>query len=83
MTTAISELRLDAPEVTHYHVQGRQIWVKTDQYESVIRIPKVVRQSFWFTAERGVIHAGRVRISGPLEDIRSLWETICDTTPTK
>jgi hypothetical protein len=81
--TAITELRLDAPEVTYYHIQGRQIWVKTDQYESVIRIPKVVRQSYWPSGDRAVIHAGRVRISGALADMQALWETICDTTPTK
>lgn len=78
----MTELRLDDPAVTHFHIQGRQVWVRTDRYETVVRIPKVVRTSCWMTEERMTIRAGSVCVSGCRSTLQPLWDTICDTTPT-
>ena len=80
--TATSEVRLDADNVGSYHIQGRQIWMQTDTYEVVIKVPRTNRASYWPRGERAVIHAGKLTISGPITKIRDLWDHICDTTGT-
>ena len=76
-------VQLDAPDVTHYHVQGRQVWVRTLTHEVVVRVPKAVKAVYWPRGERAVIHVGSLTISGPMPQVQGLWDTICDTTPTK
>jgi len=78
-----TEIRLDADDVQAYHIQGRQIWVQTDTYEMVVRVPRTNKATYWPRKDRAVIHAGGLTVGGPLTKIRDLWDTICDTTPTK
>lgn len=77
-----TEIRLDADDVGAYHIQGRQIWVQTDHYELVTRVPRTNKATFWPRGDRAVIHAGNLTVSGPFYKIRDLWDTIVDTTPT-
>lgn len=77
-----TDVRLDADDVRAYHIQGRQIWVQTDTHETVVRVPRTNKASYWPRGERATIHAGSLTVSGPLLKIRDLWDTICDTTPT-
>lgn len=79
----MTEIRLDDPTVTHFHIQGRQVWLKTDQYESVVRVPKAVRASFWTHGDRAVLRSGSVTVSGPHSTLVPLWDAVVDTTPTK
>ena len=81
--TQRTEVRLDADNVRAYHIQGRQVWVQTDTHETVLRVPRTNKATYWPRGERAVIHAGNFMVSGPLDKIRDLWDTICDTTPTK
>ena len=83
MARDLIELRLDAPEVSHFHIQGRQVWVKTDRGETVVRVPRAVRSRITTYGKRSVIRAGSVLVSGPTATLQPLWDTIVDTTPTK
>ena len=76
--TARTEIRLDDPKVEDFTIQGRRIWLKTDQYEVVVRVPTSVRQAYWKHGERGVIHAGSIKVSGLRATLDPLWVTICD-----
>jgi hypothetical protein len=77
----VAELRLDDPSVTAFRIQGRHVWVQTERYETVIRVPKVVRSTCWITKRRMVIRAGSVTVSGSRTALQPLWDTICDTPP--
>lgn len=78
-----TEIRVDAPDVLEYHIQGKQIWLKTETHETIAVVPRAQRASYWPRGERAVINIGSMTISGPLSIIQSLWDTICDTHPTQ
>jgi hypothetical protein len=72
----MTEVRLDAPDVEQYSVQGSTIWVKTANYETFVRVPKPVRATLWTYGERSVLHAGSVKVSGPADQILTLWDAL-------
>lgn len=74
--SAITEVRLDAPENLEYAVNGATVWVRTEQYETFVRVPKAVRSSFWKWGERGKITSGSVAVSGPVDELITLWDAL-------
>ena len=78
-----TDIQIDAPDVLAYHVQGKQIWLKTETHEVIAIVPRAQRASFWPRGDRATIHIGSMTVSGPRPIIQSLWDTICDTHPTQ
>jgi len=73
---------LNGDDVTHYHIQGRQIWLKTDTHETIVMVPRANRATYWPRDERASIHVGSLTVAGPLNVMQNLWDTITDSYPT-
>lgn len=72
------ELRLDGDDVIDFSITGRKVWLKTGSYESIVRIPTTTRATCWFYADRAVLYAGSVQVSGSIAVIGGLWRTIVE-----
>jgi hypothetical protein len=72
------ELRLDGDDVIDFSITGRKIWLKTEQYETIVRIPTTTKASCWYYGDRAVLYAGSVQVSGPKAVVEKLWRTIVE-----
>jgi len=76
----MTEIQIDADNIVEFSINNRNVWVKTAQYETLVKIPKAVRSTIWRYGERAVLHVGTVKVSGPTKEINKLWDSILRTT---